>query len=147
MKLPPKEKILEAYSAIADKRITLEDQEAHCLSSDRSKSYVIQWDGNTWASSDNATYWQGYPGYPVLAVLLLQGKLTLDVSLIQEMKGIPWKALNARHKRDYAAAAEEAMRDLPHREEILKLARKNNEEIAGMDLIIKRKLPQKKRSA
>lgn len=143
MKMPPEEKILEAYSAIADKRITMKDQEAECVSSDGSKTYAIAWDGDTYASSDNATYWQGYPGYPVLAVLLLQGRLTYDASLVSKMAGIPWKKLNDSHKRDYKAAAAEGMKDIPEKEEILKLAAKNNEELSHLNLVIKRKIRRK----
>lgn len=143
MKMPPEQKILEAYSAIADKRITMKGQEAECVSSDGTKTYVIAWDGDTYASSDNATYWQGYPGYPVLAVLLLQGRLTYDESLVSKMAGIPWKKLNDLHKRDYKAAAEEGMKDIPEKEEILKLAAKNNAELSQLNLIIKRKIRRK----
>ena len=94
MKMPPKEKILEAYSAIADKRIEMHENSAEVHSSDASKTYLVEWDGDTFASSDPATYWQSYPGYPVLAVLLKQGRLPLDEELIQPMAGIPWKKLN-----------------------------------------------------
>lgn len=140
MKMPPEQKILEAYSAIADKRIHMKDHEATCLSSDHSKEYMISWDGDTYASSDNATYWQGYPGYPVLAVLLLQKRLTYDESLVAKMSGIPWKKLNDQYKRDYKAAAQEAMKDIPEKDQILLLAEKNNKELSQLNLIIKRKI-------
>jgi hypothetical protein len=78
MKMPPKEKILEAYSAIADRRIDMHENSAEVHSSDASKTYLVEWEGDTFASSDPATYWQSYPGYPVLAVLLKQGRLPLD---------------------------------------------------------------------
>lgn len=139
MKLPPKEKMLEAYTAIADKRIVIEGNNASCLSSDKKKTYAVSFDGDTYASSDNATYWQGYPGYPVLAVLLLQGRLTYNQQLVAKMKGIPWKKLNDAHKRNYEAAAAEALKDIPEKEEIVKLAEKNNEELASLNLTIKRK--------
>lgn len=144
MKMPPKQKILEAYSAIADHRITMKEQEAECVSSDGSKTYAISWDGDTYASSDNATYWQGYPGYPVLAVLLLQGRLTYDEKLVSEMAGIPWKKLNDSHKRDYEEAAREGMKDIPDQKEILALAEKNNEELSHLNLTMKRKIRRTK---
>lgn len=144
MKMPPKQKILEAYSAIADKRIIMKDNEAECTSSDGTRTYAIAWDGDTYASSDNATYWQGYPGYPVLAVLLLQGRLTFDQKLTSKMAGIPWKKLNDRYKRDYEAAAAEAMKDIPEREQILALAEKNNEELSHLNLTIRRKIRRTK---
>lgn len=141
MKLPPKEKILEAYSAIADNRLQkIDDHHALCTSSDGTKTYHITWNENMYASDDNATYWQGYPGYPVLAVLLKQGRLTLDEDLIQDMKNIPWKKLNNQFKRDYASAAAYAMKDLIRKDEIQKIADQNNKELSELNLIIKRKL-------
>lgn len=109
IKLPPIEKIYEAYSAIADSRVTLGENEAHVRSSNAAKEYIVTWDGDIYTSTDNATYWQGYAGYPVLAVLLLQGRLPLDRVLADQFSGIDWHTLNERHKRDYAAVAHVAM--------------------------------------
>ena len=80
MKMPPREKIHEALTAIVDNRISIdsENNKAEIFSSDRSKKYIVEWHDNEYSSNDNATYWQGYPGYPVIAVLLLQKKLTLN---------------------------------------------------------------------
>lgn len=108
-KLPPIEKIYEAYSVIADGRVSLDGQEARVRSSDGAKEYSVAWDGDVYASSDSATYWQGYAGYPVLAVLMLQGRLPLNRELAARFAEIDWHALNVKHKRDYAAAAREAM--------------------------------------
>ena len=138
--MPPKEKILEAYSAIADGRVVMNDSSADITSSDGSRSYYVEWDNDTFASSDPATYWQGYPGYPVLAVLLLQKKLPMDEGLVCLMKQIPWKKLNDAHKRDYAAAAEEALKDSAEKEEILAMADEGNRVLETLDLTIKRKL-------
>ena len=143
MKMPTKEKILEAYSAIADKRIEMNENSAEVHSSDASKTYLVEWDGDTFASSDPATYWQSYPGYPVLAVLLKQGRLPLDEELIQPMAGIPWKKLNDAHKRDYAAAAEEAMKDIENKEAVLNLAEEGNRALETLNLTLKRKLKKK----
>ena len=140
MKLPPEEKILEAYTAIADERITMSEDHAEVLSSDRQKAYTVRWNGTTFASSDPATYWQSYPGYPVIAVLILQGRIPADPELMEHMKGIPWKQLNDAHKRNYKAAAEEALEKIPAKEEILAMAAEGNRILAGMDLTLKRKI-------
>lgn len=116
-KLPPLEKIYEAWSAIADQRVALTESpsagpaegSAVVSSSDGAKLYHISWDGDTYASDDSATYWQGYAGYPVIAVMMMQGKLPLDIPESNLWQGINWHQLNAKHKRDYAAAAREAM--------------------------------------
>jgi hypothetical protein len=143
MKMPPAEKILEAYSAIADGRIIMHENSAEISSSGGTKTYTVEWDGNQYASSDPATYWQGYPGYPVLAVLMKQGKLPLDEEAVASMAHIPWKKLNDAHKRDYAAAAEEALETVENKEKIMRLAQEGNALLAEMDLVLKRKLKKK----
>ena len=107
-KLPPIQKIYEAYSALADDRFDLKPEEATVTSSDGSRTYTVRWQDGVYRSTDNATYWQGYAGYPVIVVLLLQGLLPYDAEVAGWFKGIPWKALNDAHKRDYGAALEEA---------------------------------------
>lgn len=141
--MPPEEKILEAYSVIADGRVIMHESSAEVLSSDRTRKYIVEWDGDQYASSDPATYWQSYPGYPVLAVLMEQGRLPLDRAAVNTMAGIPWKKLNDAHKRDYAAAAEEALKDVSNKEEILKMAQEGNAVLNDLDLILKRKLKKK----
>ena len=59
-KIPPIEKIHEAYSAIVDERIKMSENEAIVMSSDLSKNYLVTWEENTYKSNDNASYWQGY---------------------------------------------------------------------------------------
>lgn len=117
MKTGPVEKIFEAYSAIADDRVKIISDEgclmptaqgvAHVTSSDGKKTYTVTWQGEDYTSDDNATYWQGYAGYPVIAVLMLQGRLPLDRNVADMFKGINWTELNAVHNRDYGAALDE----------------------------------------
>ncbi len=107
-KLPPIQKIYEAYSALADDRFDLRPEEATITSSNGSRTYTVRWQDGVYRSTDNATYWQGYAGYPVIVVLLLQGLLSYDAEIAGWFKGIPWKALNDAHKRDYGAALQEA---------------------------------------
>jgi hypothetical protein len=111
-KMPPIEKIHEAYSAIADQRVSLEENSASVLSSDRSKKYTVTWKDGIYTSNDNASYWQGYAGYPIIAVLMLQGKLPLDRSVADNFKGINWNAHNSKHKSKYEKAVSEIMDDL-----------------------------------
>ena len=42
----------------------------------------MRWDGNHYTSNDSATYWAGYPGYPVLAVWMKQGILPMNEEII-----------------------------------------------------------------
>lgn len=138
-KMPPMEKAYEAYSAIADKRIELHEDYALVDSSDHSRYYEVSWNKDTYASSDNATYWQGYAGYPVIAVLILQCRLPkLNEEYLPEMADIPWKQLNEEHKRDYAAAAGEVLAHKPHAAEIKAAAEVLYEALSKLDLTLKR---------
>lgn len=109
VKMPPIEKIHEAYSAIADGRITIREEEAEVVSSDLSKTYVVRWKDGVYSSNDNASYWKGYVGYPMIAVLMLQEKLSLDREIADYFKGIAWKQLNTKHKNKFAEAVKEIM--------------------------------------
>ena len=98
VKLPPIEKIHEAYSAIADKRVVLKENEAEVSSSDLTKTYMVKWKDEVYSSNDNASYWQGYIGYPIIAVLMLQGKLPLNQEIAMYFQGINWKKINTEYK-------------------------------------------------
>ena len=108
-KLPPIQKIHEAYSAIADNRIVMGEHSAKVASSDYKKVYKVTWDGNLYTSNDNGSYWQGYAGYPMIAVLMLQEKLPLNRNVADNFKGINWTELNAKHKADYEKAVGEVI--------------------------------------
>lgn len=94
IKLPPIEKIPEAYTAVEDNRITLYENYAIVKSSNKEKEYLIKWNNNIYYSNDSSTYWQGYPGYPILAVLMLQGILPLNKEISSYFKNINWNKLN-----------------------------------------------------
>ena len=104
-KLPPIEKIMEAYTAIGDNHIKMFDDYALVTSSDNAKTYTVKWHRDTYQANDNATYWQGYPGYPIIAILLLQNKLPFNKNLAKIFAGINWHDLNDKFNRDYTAAA------------------------------------------
>ena len=74
--MPPIIKAYEALGAIGDGRVRIEDERrATVTSSDGSKTYEVEMsaDGREIASNDNASYWQGYVGYPAIAVLIARG--------------------------------------------------------------------------
>lgn len=114
-RLPPIEKIYEALTAIADGRVKFEgdknraEGKAHVEASSSEKCYEVTWELNTYSSNDKGTYWQGYPGYPVVAVLMLQGKLPYDENLARQLSNINWKEVIRRHGNDYRAAVSEVL--------------------------------------
>ena len=109
-KMPPLAKVFEAWSALADGRVSLdgEDRRATVTSSNGLKAYTVAWseDGGPYSSNDNATYWQGYAGYPVIAALMAQGRLPFDRAAAEGFAHVDWTELN---ERDYAAAAREVV--------------------------------------
>lgn len=102
--MPPAIKIYEALGAIGDGRVRLED-ERHALveSSEGDKTYEVELpdDGHVISSNDSGSYWQGYLGYPAIAVLLMRGLYRPPANVIDALAGIPWKEINRRNKNDY----------------------------------------------
>ena len=110
-KMPPIQKILEAYTAIVDKHVELKNNEALVTSSNGAKTYTVSCEDNIYHSNDNATYWQGYAGYPIVAVLMLQGKIPFDQKLADNFASVNWNEVNAKFKRNYAKAASEVIKE------------------------------------
>lgn len=106
-KMPPYAKMFEALTAVADKRVHLhENRIAEVVSSDGSKTYTVHWteDGSGIVSNDNASYWQGYLGYPILAALMETGRLQFDRNIAVKLSGVEWAKLNKQFKRNYDKA-------------------------------------------
>lgn len=141
-KLPPIEKIHEAYSAIADGRVTLMEEQASVFSSNRAKEYTVTMKDGIYTSNDNASYWQGYAGYPIIAVLMLQDKLTFNVIIADYFKGINWTELNIKYKSKYKKAVAEIMDGLQERnvdcDEINSEVEKVYREIGALSITCKR---------
>lgn len=117
-KLPPPAKVYEAFSALADGRVRIEEPgRATVRSSAGDKTYAVEWTGDFEAvsSNDNASYWQGYLGYPIVAVLIAVGKVEADETATKALAGIGWHALNDRFKRDYEAAVARVLAGLAER--------------------------------
>ena len=115
-KLPPRAKVFEAFSAVADGRVRLTGPgSATVVSSGGDRTYDVEWseDGRTIAANDNASYWQGYLGYPALAVLLERGELRAGEDVVRALAGVPWHDLNKQYKRDYYAAVGHVLGSLP----------------------------------
>ena len=93
-KAPPKAKIYEALSAVGDGRVEMVgERTAQVTSSARDTTYTVEWseDGKGITSNDNASYWQGYPGYPILAVLMVRTDLNFSPRIASSLSGVAWK--------------------------------------------------------
>jgi hypothetical protein len=118
--MPPPIKVYEAIGAIGDGRVRAIDDAQNVwevVSSDGAKKYRVEIsaDGREISSNDNASYWQGYLGYPAIAVLMARGKLHASAETTRMLAGIPWKELNRRFKNDYARTAAEVARIVAER--------------------------------
>ena len=114
-KVPPKAKIYEALTAVADGRVKLKGGEAaEVLSSDGTKTYNVEWSADLLqiTSNDNASYWHGYIGYPIIAVLMALGRLDFDVRAAQALSGIAWKQMNRRFRNHYDMAVDSVLQNL-----------------------------------
>jgi hypothetical protein len=148
-KLPPKAKIFEALSAVADGRVSQTgDNEAEVVSSSGTKTYSVSWsdDFSSITSNDNASYWQGYLGYPILAALMHLGKLAYDPGTAQLLAGIPWKQINKQFKNDYVKAVESVLCSLGEKGANTDLIRSEVKEImTQIEQLCLGKVPRKKR--
>src|ERR1700676_4205616 len=96
-KMPPLAKVYEALGAIGDGRVRIEDtRPAFVTSSDGTKTYEVETnhDGREISSNDNASFWQGYLGYPAIAVMIARGLIDPDPAAVTALAGVPWKELN-----------------------------------------------------
>lgn len=112
-KKPPVIKIYEALGALADKRLrkNQDDKEKkvwRIYSSLGNKFYLVKYDekNNAIMSNDNGSYWQGYLGYPAIAILMLNGKIKYQPKFAKALKRIKWKDLNTKFKNDYTKTIE-----------------------------------------
>jgi hypothetical protein len=98
---PPVLKIYEALGALADGRVRETGAgQAAVTSSVGNMQYTVTWAPatRTLSSNDNASFWQGYLGYPGLAYLMLKGELPCDAALAARLAGIEWKKINTKLK-------------------------------------------------
>lgn len=118
MKLPPPEKIYEAWSALASGRFASDanpvspEGDATIISSGGQKEYRVHWQDNIFFANDPASWWQGYAGYPVLAALMFRNMLPYDPDIANLFASVQWEKINKKAARNYALALEYAMSDL-----------------------------------
>src|SRR3990167_10799320 len=98
-KLPKTIKVYEALGALADGRVEATGDTGKVYSSSRKKFYDVSYDPINQAimSNDNASYWQGYLGYPAIAYLMKIGQLPFNQKFADGLKGIAWKDINSKN--------------------------------------------------
>lgn len=109
-KLPPKIKIIEALSAVADERIIVEDllsNEWKCYSASSPwKTYKILYNEkeNTILSNDNWSTNQWFLWYPSIAFLLKIWKIKYDDSILKMVKKINRVDIKEKVRKDYESS-------------------------------------------
>ncbi len=141
LKVPPKVKVLEALGAIADGRIKIIDEtKAEVTSSEGDRKYKVYYYEklNAANSTDNGTKFRHYVGYPIIAFLMLKGKLSFNKKFAEALKGIDWKAINEKFK-NYEKTIEYVYKVAKERgvnpKEIDEFAEKILEEIKNLKLV------------
>lgn len=103
--IPPLVKAYEALGAVGDGRVKIvNDTHAVVTSSSGGKNYQVETStgGREISSNDNASYWQGYLGYPAIAVLIERGLYRAPANVTDALAGIPWQEINRRNRNNYA---------------------------------------------
>ena len=111
-KMPPTIKVLEALGAIADGRVEVKENTATVKSSNLNKRYIVRFypEKNKIYSTDNASKFHNYIGYPIISFLMLKGMLDYSEGIASALKGIKWKDLNDKFKRNYSLTEKYALK-------------------------------------
>lgn len=134
-------KVAEAYTAIEDKRVQIFESSAIVRSSNGEKEYLIKWKDNVFYSNDNSTYWQNTIGYPIIAVLMMQNRLSFNKEVSKYFRNINWNKINKGTKRNYEDSLNIILKNFNNEvnESIIKEINKVFEEIKTLDIVLSRK--------
>lgn len=103
-------KVYEAYTALSDNRVEkINDSLYLVASSDCTKKYTVKREEDLFSSNDNATRWQHYAGYPILAVRMYEHRISYSNDILPLRKNICWKKENTKFKNDYDKAIEDVL--------------------------------------
>ncbi|MDW8084552.1 MAG: hypothetical protein RMI49_05080 [Candidatus Caldarchaeum sp.] len=101
LRTPPRVKVLEALGAVAGKRVKILDQN-NCLvdASEGPRTYNVFVDLSSQLaqSDDNGTVFRDYVGYPIIAFLMVLGKISYDQKIAELLASVKWRSLNERYK-------------------------------------------------
>jgi hypothetical protein len=132
-KHPPKIKIYEAIGAVADGRVEVSGNSAKVYSSSGNKFYTVTYDPSSSSimANDNASFYQGYLGYPSIAFLMAIGELPYKAEVGEKLKGIAWKDINQQFKNDFEKTLEHILKPFSGEER-----RDIRHDVAGVEQIL-----------
>lgn len=146
-KKTPVEKVYEAWTAIADGRIKIAEgstvSEGSATMSSSITASIMTYAGKKMDGCSIRTTTRrigAYAGYPILAVLMMQGRLPYDEAVAGQYAGVDWKAVNTRHRNKYAEAIAEVQteRNLD-REQAATAARAVSDGLEDLNISVTRK--------
>ena len=97
-------KIPEAFSALADHRYEYSDKYFRVYSSNRTRVYSVSVFYDGYASNDNMSINKKILGYPIVLHLMLNQRISFDVSIANLFRNINWTELNLLCKKDFTAS-------------------------------------------
>jgi len=138
-KKPHISRIYEALTAIADNRIELNGNSASCYSSDENRVYEIQYDPiiGSIMSNDNTAYYTYSLSYPMIAYLMLIGKIPYEQKLLEILKDICWEDIYKQFKNDYDKSIKIVMGELKSEGTDVEFIRREIEKIYNFILNLK----------
>jgi hypothetical protein len=100
---PPRGKYFKALGVIADGRIYKVTGRGAFVESSTGKHYIVEYDErrNAIDSNDGGSYFWGYMNYPMIAYLIVTGRLPHPKGMVKWFKGIDFESLSTRFDRDY----------------------------------------------
>lgn len=137
-KKPHISKVYEALTAIADGRIQLNGNNAKCYSS-FDKVYDIKYDPviGSMMSNDNSAYYTYSLSYPMIAYLMLIGKIPYEQKLLELLRDICWEDVYKHFKNDYDKSIKIVMGELKSEGIDVDFVRKEIEKIYNFTLSLK----------
>jgi len=96
--LPPRIKVLEAVSALASGRVKRIDDIYKVKASMSNREYTVILGDESVYSDDNGTVYRQYVGYPIIAVMIMEGSIPDFQELGRAIGDVPWAKLNAEMK-------------------------------------------------
>ena len=102
-KKPHISKIYEALTVIADGRMEITGNKAKCYLANSNKFYDVEYDpvNGGIMSNDGAAFYTYVLSYPMIAYLMMIGKIPYQEKLLEILKDICWEELNKKFKNDY----------------------------------------------
>jgi len=136
---PPLIKVYEALSAVGSGRVKiLGEGRAKVLSSSRDKIYDVYWsdDLREFNSNDNGTYWRGYVGYPIIAVLMSLNLIDSADVASKILADVAWKHLNDENHNDYQKVIDAVLAGMSHaqRHSVQEAVRRAQEQLYALKL-------------